>query len=176
MKYFKRNLVFCCIGMAFVIVIGGLSHFFYDWSNKSFIIGLLFPANESTWEHLKLSIFPTLLYFFIASALFKNENYIFAFAVVLITPLILIPSLYYSYSISIGRSIIAVDIIIFILSVAASWLFGLLVLNKKKYYPLINALSAILISILIFLYLIFTMYPPKNFLFKDPSTGKYGLS
>ena len=60
----KKILIFCLIGFLFVSIFGALSHFFYEWSGKNKIVGFLFPANESTWEHLKLAIFPTLLFFF----------------------------------------------------------------------------------------------------------------
>lgn len=58
MNYLKR---FCIIGAVVTIVLGILSHFVYDWTGQNFCVGLFFPINESTWEHMKLVYFPMLL-------------------------------------------------------------------------------------------------------------------
>ena len=91
-------LWFCIVGFLFVSILGALSHFFYKWSGENKIIGIIFPANESTWEHLKLAIFPTLLYFLIGTFFIKNPNYLFAFFITLITPIIVIPLIFYTYT------------------------------------------------------------------------------
>ena len=44
------------------LMIGTLSHFFYQWSGENFFVGLLSPVNETIWEHLKLLFFPALFY------------------------------------------------------------------------------------------------------------------
>ncbi|MCI6019517.1 MAG: DUF6512 family protein, partial [Clostridiales bacterium] len=59
MKHLKTNMI---IGTLFVLILGTLSHFFYEWSNQNFFVGLVSPVNESTWEHMKLLFFPMLLY------------------------------------------------------------------------------------------------------------------
>ena len=45
-------------GIFFVSVIGTLSHFLYQLSGNSFLVGLFAPVGESTWEHIKLLFFP----------------------------------------------------------------------------------------------------------------------
>ncbi len=59
-RSFKRALL---IAMGVVAVLGTISHFVYGWTGKNWLVGLLFPVNESTWEHLKLMYFPMLLVF-----------------------------------------------------------------------------------------------------------------
>ncbi len=54
----KNTAAFFTIGL-----MGVLGHFAYEWSGGVFLLGLFFPVNESTWEHLKLLFFPALLYF-----------------------------------------------------------------------------------------------------------------
>ena len=49
-------------GILFVSIVGTLWHFVYEWSGQNPIVGLFFPVNESTWEHMKLLFFPMLLY------------------------------------------------------------------------------------------------------------------
>ena len=62
--------IICAI---FVTVLGTLGHFFYKWSNYNPYIGLLFPVNESPWEHLKLFFFPS-LFCYIFLSLFKHSK------------------------------------------------------------------------------------------------------
>ena len=49
-------------GILWTLMIGTLSHFFYQWSGENFFVGLLSPVNETIWEHLKLLFFPALFY------------------------------------------------------------------------------------------------------------------
>ena len=69
MKQLKRCII---IGTIFVLILGTLSHFFYEWSNDNQIIGLFSPVNESVWEHMKLVFFPMLFYSIIAFQSLKN--------------------------------------------------------------------------------------------------------
>ncbi len=45
-----------------VCAVGSLLHFVYRWSGKKLFAGFVSPVNESTWEHLKLLFFPSLLF------------------------------------------------------------------------------------------------------------------
>ena len=50
------------LAFIFIGLLGSLGHFFYEWSGNNKIIGYFFATNESTWEHLKLLFFPTVIY------------------------------------------------------------------------------------------------------------------
>ena len=52
--YYKKIKKWEIIGIFWVIMVGSLLHFTYDWSNKSLIVALFSSVNESVWEHLKL--------------------------------------------------------------------------------------------------------------------------
>ena len=43
-------------GILWTLMIGTLSHFFYQWSGENFFVGLLSPVNETIWEHLSPKI------------------------------------------------------------------------------------------------------------------------
>ena len=60
MNSLKSNMI---LGTVFVLITGTISHFIYDWSGQNYILGLIFPTNESTWEHMKLVFFPMLRFF-----------------------------------------------------------------------------------------------------------------
>lgn len=171
----SKILIFCLIGFLFVSIFGALSHFFYEWSGKNKIVGFLFPANESTWEHLKLAIFPTLLFFFAGLFIFKNSNYMFAFFITLLTPIVLIPLIFYTYTAFTGSSIHFVDILTYFVSVFFSFYFCYIILCHEPLGKVANIFSIIGIIIILICYFLFTLYPPKIFLFKDAVTRGYGL-
>lgn len=45
MNSLKSNMI---LGTVFVLITGTISHFIYDWSGQNYILGLIFPTNEST--------------------------------------------------------------------------------------------------------------------------------
>lgn len=49
------------LGSLFIIVVGFLLHYLYDWSGRSNLVAILAPVNESVWEHLKLGTWATVL-------------------------------------------------------------------------------------------------------------------
>ena len=57
----KRTRIFLAAGFVFLCVAGSLLHFFYGFTGKDPLAGLVSPVNESPWEHLKLLYFPALL-------------------------------------------------------------------------------------------------------------------
>ena len=69
----KRSALFFAAGALFTLILGTVGHFFYEWSGENKIVGIFFPVNESTWEHMKLTLFPTMLYMGV-SALFVKSN------------------------------------------------------------------------------------------------------
>ena len=169
-------LWFCIVGFLFVSILGALSHFFYKWSGENKIIGIIFPANESTWEHLKLAIFPTLLYFLIGTFFIKNPNYLFAFFITLITPMIVIPLIFYTYTAFTKKTILIIDILSYFVAVLIAFILCYVILNQTLLGTVYNIVAVIGIVLIMISYLTFTVCPPKTFLFKDPISGKYGIN
>lgn len=167
--------IFCIVGFLFVCVLGTVSHFFYFWSGKKKIVGIFFPVNESTWEHLKLSIFPTLFFFGIGAFFITSNSYAFALFITLLIPMVVIPIIFYSYTCVLKKSILLIDILTFYVSVAISWIASFLILNSNLSNEIINVISYVGIAVIILFYLTFTLHPPKIFLFKDPISGEYGF-
>ena len=171
----RQIVIFCLVGFVFVGFFGTLSHFFYSWSGKNKFVGILFPAYESTWEHLKLAIFPTLVYFLIGMIFLNNSNYLFAFFCTLLIPMILIPTIFYSYTSITKSPILIVDILTYYFALFVAFLMCFNILNYAPLGNVLNIISILGIIVIIILYLTFTLKPPKKFLFKDPITGGYGL-
>ena len=129
----KRYKKITGLGILWTIVLGTLSHFFYQWSHENILIGLFSPVNESVWEHLKLLFFPALTYMFIEQkAMGKampglfGKNLLGIFAGLLVMPL-----LFYGYTAFSGKSILWVDIGIFCVCVLLTFLLPYELRNRQ---------------------------------------------
>lgn len=61
----KKVLIYEIIGTAFIIFLGSAFHFTYELSGRLAVVGAFSAVNESVWEHLKLSFWPSLIWLFI---------------------------------------------------------------------------------------------------------------
>ncbi len=61
------------IGVFVIMGLSVLSHFMYEWFNN-FIFSILFPVNESIWEHMKLLVTPVLIYSFIEYFIYRKKG------------------------------------------------------------------------------------------------------
>ncbi len=164
------------LGTIFIIIFGTLSHYFYDWSNHNKIIAYFTSVNESTWEHLKLVIAPTFIWMIVEYHFyFNNPNYFISRFISLIIMLLIIPLIFYSYTKFTKTSILYIDISSFFISIILGQLLFSKLLTYKPTTPFINHLGIIGLLLIFFLYIINTYVPPKNFLYKDPLTNKYGI-
>ena len=167
MNSLKSNII---LGTVFVLITGTISHFIYDWSGQNYILGLIFPTNESTWEHMKLVFFPMLLCaFFLNRRLMADYPCITSalFAGILLGTF-LIPILFYSYSGILGNHFFWLDIAVFALSViTAFWAACRLTLScRAKNY---GNLFGLLVFVVLLCFLFFTYHAPALGLFADPT-------
>jgi len=96
----KRNLLLWQFsGFALSSLGGTILHFLYDWTNKSLLIAAFSGVNESTWEHMKLLYFPLFIFALVQSRYFKEyKNYWCIKLIGIVTGLITIPVLFYTYN------------------------------------------------------------------------------
>lgn len=163
----KQSAIFFSIGALFTLILGTVGHFFYQWSGENPVIGLFFPVNESTWEHMKLTLFPTALFLGAASLKIRGGNYALSSFLALFVSAALIPLLFYSYTAILGKSVLFIDIAIFIISVIAGYAAAFLAYNSKP-RPILNKLSIIGIIAIAICFFTFTLSPPDWILFKEP--------
>lgn len=158
------------IGTIFVIILGTLSHFFFDWSNHNFIVGLFTPVNESTWEHMKLVFFPMLLYFLVMIPTLKRAYPCISSASLsgLLLGTLLIPVIFYTYTGILGQNFLVLDIITFVLSVVIAFyaVYRLAISCRAHSYSLLLCAAVCFFMIC---FLIFTYDPPGISLFADPT-------
>ena len=89
--------------------------------------------------------------------------------------MLLIPAIFYFYSAIVGEPILAVDIATYFVSVAAAFVLCGLVLSRPPLAKAYRVAAVIGIALIVVCYMTFTVFPPKNFLFRDSVTGLYGF-
>lgn len=164
------------LGFLFISATGVLLHFVYEWSGQSKLVALIGAVNESTWEHMKIAAIPAYVWSVIELLLFGNHpNFIAARLVAVVTILLTIPLLYYGYKLFLRRSILALDIGLFMASIGLGQWLSELVLKSA---PLPVMITYICFSLLVALFaacMLLTLMPIRIFLFRDPINGKYGM-
>lgn len=164
------------LGTITISIIGTIAHFLYDWTHQNHIIGLFAAVNESTWEHIKIALTPTILWSLYDGYLYgENENYYLAKLTSLLVIVIFIPLIFYSYKKIAKRDILILDIIIFYIAIILSQLSFYAILSLNPLNRIIAYLSCIGLFIFFGCYMTLTLEPIRNFLFLDPITNRYGF-
>lgn len=156
------------IGAVFVLIFGTLFHFFYEFSNKNKYVGLISPVNESTWEHLKMIYFPSVIYLISQIIFFGDtyENLLTAKAFGIVIGMLTILALYYAYTAATGRNYLVADILTFVFGIIAMACFTIIYVERGEAY---NFAAVTILIVLLFSFIIYTYHPLNLSLFKDPS-------
>ena len=163
-------------GFAFTALGGTLLHFLFDWTNKSVLVAPFSAVNESTWEHMKLLFFPMFVFALIESRFFKeHENFWCVKLVGIITGVVLIPILFYTYNGVFGKSSDWINITIFFISAAASFIVETRLFKQNRLECNRPRLAFLLICVIGIMFIIFTFATPQIPLFADPLSDLYGL-
>lgn len=158
------------LGTLFVLILGTLAHYFYEWSNNNFFVGLFTPVNESTWEHMKLVFFPMLIFSFTISHKLQH-NYPYIETSMLTGTIIgtaLIPIIFYTYTGILGCNIFFLDIATFIIAVIIAF-YIIYYLTSSGYTQNYTYWIYLLTCILFVCFILFTLNPPKIDLFISPT-------
>ena len=173
-KLIKAQLIV----ILFSLILGTLLHFTYEWSGENAFVGSFSAVNESVWEHLKLVFFPMLIaaiieYFFVKDV---SKNYVEAKTIGIFTAISFVIVAFFTYSGIIGTSLIVIDILIFILSIILGEYVAYRLMKRKDESTVATEVLAIIILTLLFIFfIIFTYLPPEVNLFRDVTTGLYGI-
>lgn len=155
-------------GFIFTSVLGTLLHFLYEWSGESALVAPFSAINESTWEHMKILFFPMFIFAIIESRLFKEyENFWCVKLKGILLGLLLIPVLFYTYNGVIGTSPDFVNIAIFFVAAAISYIYE----TKRFKQGLHNCNQAAALGtlcIIALLFAVFTFFPPSLAIFISP--------
>jgi hypothetical protein len=164
-------------GIAFIVVLGSLLHFVFEWSGRAIPIAPIAAVNESVWEHLKLGFWPALVYAVLEYSRFGKSANNFPFAKTLgiyLIPITIVV-LYYAYTAILGHGLLVVDIAIFVVAVIVGQLVSYKLLIASPLPKRLNRFAPITLAVLAILFVLFTFYPPQLSLFRDSVTGAYGI-
>jgi len=174
----KNILIWELAGIIFIVVLGSVLHFAFEWSGRWTPIAPIAAVNESVWEHLKLGFWPALAYSILEySRLRKSANNLgFAKTLGIYLIPITIVLLYYSYTAILGQGLLIVDILIFVEAVIVGQLVSYNLLVTSPLPKRLNRFAPIALVILAIIFVLFTFYPPQLPIFRDSVTGAYGIA
>jgi len=172
----KMNLKKWKIISVFIIfALSSLFHFIYEWFPNA-ITSILFPVNESIWEHNKIIILSFLVIAILEKCHYKKEkNTIFAGVVSALLCCILVMTIFtpiYLYILKCNDNMI-VTFITFFVSIGISTYINYKLLNQN-YNPKLEKLAIVLWLLIFILNGILTYYPPEFSLFYDFNKNIYG--
>ena len=159
----------------FILVFGTLGHFIFEWSGHRRWAGMLFAVNESTWEHIKLTIYPSFFWAIgegIATG-FDAGLVVSCFASTAVM-MALIPALFYGYTAITGKNWLITDIICFILAIVGGGFTDIFVKGLPSLPTFPTVISICGLAAVLAAYLTFSYNPPHNFLFRDPISKGFG--
>ena len=172
----KRARLWSLMGFAVTSLLGTILHFLYDWLGEAAWIAPFSGVNESTWEHMKLLFWPMLLFSLVQRPFFRERKYFWCIKLKsILTGLVLIPVLFYTYNGAIGKSPDWLNIAIFFLSAAVAYLYEARLFHSKKSACRAPWLAVAMLCVIALLFVIFTFQVPQLGIFQDPLTGAYGL-
>jgi len=164
-------------GIAFIVVLGSVLHFAFEWCGRAIPIAPIAAVNESVWEHLKLGFWPALVYAGLEYSRFGRSANNFPLARTLgicLIPITIV-ALYYAYTAILGHGLLQVDIAIFVVAVIVGQLVSYRLLIASPLPERLNRFAPIALAVLGILFVLFTFYTPQLALFRDPVTGGYGI-
>jgi hypothetical protein len=175
---FEKKTIFWyeLVGMFLIIILGSLLHFTFEWSGFQEIVGVFSAVNESVWEHLKIAFMPSILFAIIEYRYLskKTDNFFFAKALGIYTIMLIIPVIFYAYTIFIEHNL-TIDVLSFMFAIIVGQFVSYKMLTFNKLPKNVKLLSIVALIILGLAFVVFTFYPPQIPLFQDPNTGEYGI-
>ena len=164
------------IGFSVASLGGTILHFLYDWLNEAVWIAPFSGVNESTWEHMKLLFWPTFIFAIIQSFFFKEQENFWCIKLKgILLGLSLIPVIFYTYNGAIDKSPDWINIAIFFISAAITYIYESRVFNSDAVEGRSSKTAILTLCIIGILFGVFTFIVPEIGIFMDPVTGGYGI-
>ena len=159
----------------FVMILGTLLHFTYEWSEGNLLVASFSAVNESTWEHLKLLFYPMLLTTIIGYFYFSKTKHIFLCAntIGILTAVSFTTVFFYTYTGIIGTNFAFLDIGSFFIAV----IFGEFVIYKLllSNFSCNKKTAFIVLLVLLLCFILFTYATLEIGLFRDPVSNEFGI-
>ena len=163
------------MGFAVTSLGGTLLHYLYEWLGEAWWIAPISGVNESTWEHMKLLFWPMFLFAIVQSFFFRDRVDFWCVKLRgILLGLALIPVFFYTYNGIIGKSPDWINIVIFFVSAAISYLYEAKTYRNEKTRCRAKKWHLAMLCVIALLFVIFTFKTPHIGIFADPVTGVYG--
>ena len=173
----KRSIgLWQLMGFAITSLGGTLLHFLYDWLGEAVWIAPLSGVNESTWEHMKLLFWPAFVYAIAQSRFFRDRRDFWCVKLRgILTGLILIPVLFYTYNGVVGKSPDWLNIAIFFIAAATAFIWETRKFHSSSPSCKKPRLALFALCLIALSFVLFTFITPGIGIFEDPMTGTYGI-
>lgn len=172
-NYMKKRVI---IGTIVIMILSVLYHNIYKWIPNT-IIGLLFPVNESIWEHGKMIIMSFISWLLIEKYLFRDETNIivsnFLSCVICITLDFLIFTPIYLYVLNTNDNMV-VTLGVYLFSIIVSLAVRELFIRDEKDIRK-EMLSIVGFLVFIIFFAVLTYYPLELPIFYDYNKKIYGI-
>ena len=165
------------IGVFLIFILSFISHFMYEWFPNT-LFSILFPVNESIWEHMKLIVTPVLIFSLIEYILYKRKNisynnFILSYAISMILGIIIYLMIYLPIDYIFGHSMIFAISLLFVIFIIVEIISYYIMNYREIRYSNLIGIILIIIMYIVFGYL--TYNPILNYLFYDTSKKIYGI-
>lgn len=165
-------------GLFAVILLGNTLHFVYDWTGQARWAAYISAVNESTWEHMKLLMIPWVVWSLVEAVVLRDSRrpVLLARAMGLLAGVLLIPTVYYTYTGALGVSSMIVDVLLFQAAVLlGAWVSWRIMAGGKGTGLLWSVLGLLILLGVWALFVWWTYDPPMLPIFTDPANGTVGL-
>lgn len=152
-----------------IFFLSSLFHYLYELTVFR-PVSYFSAVNESTWEHIKIIFFAALFYdlFLYVIKYRGNLNFFTGLAAALFSIILTVPSFFYGYSSSLGLNLLPMDLLIAFLAAYISQYILMKLMEWPKDLSSWRTLSILFIIAMVVAFFLFTWYPPKLPLFKNP--------
>jgi len=173
----KRSIgLWQLFGFAVTSLLGTILHFLYDLTGGSLLVAPFSGVNESTWEHMKLLFWPMFIYAVVQSVFAKDIASFWCIKLRgTLLGLALIPVIFYTYNGVIGKSPDWINITIFFISAAVTYVYETRQFNIDSVKCKSPKFAFAVFCIIALLFVVLTFVTPRIGIFKDPLTGTYGI-
>jgi hypothetical protein len=176
-------------GVAFVVIVGSLMHFAWEWSGRSVVVAVAAAVNESVWEHLKLLYWPFVWWavgmwvYLRGRGVAAPPGYWSGKALGALLGPLLIVGLHYGYRAVTGAHVVWLDVLIFVVAAAGAQWAALLVAERWRHNlglaqpadAWAAGVGLAVLAAMAVVYGVYTFWPPQLPLWLDSVTGGYGI-
>lgn len=158
-----------------IFILSFICHFAYELI-PNFIFSIIFPVNESIWEHMKLIATPVIIgsifeYIYYKRKKINCNNFILSYGISIIFGIGFYLAIYMPIHICFGHNLYVAIILLFITYIIMEVISYYIINLKEIRYS--NIIGILLIIFIYGIFYYFTYYPKENILFFNSQKDNY---